>query len=136
MAHNLQYSTSLQNAQQDAITTAMGTSAKIRIYDGTQPAGPDTAVSTQTMLVELTGNASAFAGAASGGVLTLSSITSGTAAATGTASWFRMLTSGSTAHIDGSVGVTGSTSDLELDNTSIASGQTVSATGWTLTNGQ
>jgi hypothetical protein len=70
MANNLKYSAALKNAKLDALTTQVGTSAKLRIYDGSQPASPDTAVSSQTLLVEFTCNASAFAGAASGGVLT------------------------------------------------------------------
>jgi hypothetical protein len=108
MASNLKYSASLKNAQQDAITTKLGASALINIYNGTQPASPDTAVSSQTLLATLTCNAT-FAPAASNGVLTLNSITSGTGTAgagAGTAAtWFRITTSGGTAHVDGTCGV-------------------------------
>jgi hypothetical protein len=137
MASNLKYSASLKNAQQDAITTKLGASALINIYNGTQPASPDTAVSSQTLLATLTCNAT-FAPAASNGVLTLNSITSGTGTAgagAGTAAtWFRITTSGGTAHVDGTCGV-GSGYDMNfVGSASIATGQTVSDSSFTLTN--
>lgn len=137
MALNLQYSTALQNAQQNAITTTVGASCLIKIYDGSQPAGPDTAVGAQVLLAELTGNAT-FAPSASGGVLTLNSITSDSSAnATGTPSWFRITTSGGTAHIDGTAGASGCDLNLTgLSGGAITAGQTVGVTSWTLTNGQ
>lgn len=136
MALNLKYSATLKNAQQDAITTTLGATAKLLIYSGTQPANPDTAISSQVLLATLTCGAT-FAPAASGGVLTLSSVTSGTgtagAAGGTTATWFRLTTTGGTVgHIDGTVGIT--TSDLNLNNTSIATGQTVAVTAFTITN--
>jgi len=134
MALNLKYSALLRNAKLDAITTQVGTSALIRIYDGSQPATPETAIGAQVLLAELTGNASAFAAAASGGVLTASAITNDSSAnATGTASWFRILTSGATAKIDGTVGV--GTFDMVINNTSIATGQVVSISSLTITAG-
>lgn len=130
----LGYSSTLRNAQLDAITTAAGTSAKLQIYNGTRPATGGTAT---TKLAELTCSASAFAAAASAGVLTLNAVTSDTSAdATGTATWFRITTSGGTFVMDGSVGATGSGADLELDNTSIVAGGTVAiSTPRTITAG-
>lgn len=136
MASNLKYSVSLKNAQQDAITTKLGSAAVLELYSGTQPANPDTAITSQVLLASLTCNAT-FAPAASGGVLTLNSISSGigtAGAGAGTnATWFRMKTSLAVAHIDGSVGISGA--DLNLNNNNIATGQTVSVTSFTLTNG-
>jgi hypothetical protein len=130
----IKYDTTTRNAKLDAVTTRVGTSARLRIYNGTRPANPGTAITSQTMLVELTCNASAFAPAASGGVLTANAISNGTAAATGTASWFRLFQSnGTTAIVDGDVGTSGS--DLNLNNTSIATSQTVSVTSFTVTEG-
>ncbi|MCA6258684.1 MAG: hypothetical protein IM650_11390 [Phenylobacterium sp.] len=130
----IKYATALRNAQLDAVTSQAGTSARLRIYNGTRPANPNTAITSQTMLVELTCNATAFAAAASGGVLTANAISNGTAAATGTASWFRLWQSnGTTPVIDGDVGTSGS--DLNLNNTSIATGQTVSVTSFAITDG-
>lgn len=137
MANNLKYSATLRNAQQDAITSTVGGSALLRIYSGSQPATPETAIGAQVLLATLTCNAT-FAPGAAGGVLTLNSITNGTGTAGAgggtTATWFRLLTSGAVAHIDGTVGTSGS--DLNLNNTSIATGQTVSVTSFTITNGQ
>lgn len=40
MASNTKYSAALKNAQQNAITTTLGTSAVIDLYSGTQPVIP------------------------------------------------------------------------------------------------
>ena len=127
----LAYSTTLRNAMLDAITTAAGASALLRIYDGSRPATGGTAT---TLLAELTCNAT-FAPSASSGVLTLNSITQDSSAnATGTATWFRIVKSdGTTFVMDGSVGTSGS--DLNLTTTSITSGQPVSVTSFVITEG-
>ncbi|WP_175980075.1 hypothetical protein [Caballeronia zhejiangensis] len=137
MASNLKYSAALKNAQQNAITSTVGANALINIYAGTQPASPDTAISSQTLLATLTCNAT-FAPAAANGVLTLNGITNGTgtaAAGAGTAAtFFRITTSGGTAHVDGTCGV-GSGYDMNfVGSASIATGQTVSDSSFTLTN--
>lgn len=130
----IKYDTTTRNSMLDALTTRAGTSALLRIYNGSRPANVGTAITSQTLLVALTCNASAFAAAASGGVLTASAITNGTAAATGTASWFRLFQSnGTTAIVDGDVSTSGA--DLNLNNTSISTGQTVSVTAFTVTEG-
>ena len=49
-AGTLGLSTTLRNAMLDAITTAIGTSGKVRIYSGTRPATGGTAT---TLLAEL-----------------------------------------------------------------------------------
>ena len=133
------YSTTIRNNRltqvQNAIDGGAG-AGLLRIYDGSRPAGPGTAITSQVLLAELTCNASAFAAAASGGVLTLNAITSDSSAdATGTATWFRLLTSGATAHIDGSVTATGGGGDLELSSTSIVTGVVVAISTATLTAG-
>lgn len=132
MASNLKYSTALKNAKLDAITAQVGASALLKIYDGSQPAGPATAITGQVLLATLTCNAT-FAPGASGGVLTANAVASATAGNTSTASWFRLTTSGGTAVIDGTVGT--SSADAIIDNTSIVSGQTVSCTALTVTAG-
>ena len=130
----IKYDTTTRNDMLDELTARVGTSGRLRVYNGTRPANPGTAITSQTMLVELTCNATAFAPAASGGVLTANAISNGTAAATGTASWFRLFQSnGTTAIMDGDVGTSGS--DLNLNNTSIATSQTVSVTSFTVTEG-
>ncbi len=126
----LAYSTTIRNGMLDVITTNVGGSGLLRIYDGSRPA---TGGSATTLLSELTGNAT-FAPGASGAVLTLNSITQDSSAnATGTATWFRWVSSGGTFCIDGNVGTSGS--DLNLTTTSIVSGQPVSVTSFVITEG-
>lgn len=126
----LGYATALRNARLDAITTRAGSNAVLRIYSGTRPA---TGGAETTILAELTCNAT-FAPAASGGVLTLNSITADSSANnTGTATWFRIQSSGAVHVLDGDVGVSGS--DMNLSTTSIVSGATVSITSATITAG-
>ena len=125
-------STTLRNNILDEITGAAGASALLRIYDGTRPA---TGGTVTTLLAELTCNAT-FAPAASGGVLTLNAITADASAnASGTASWFRIVTSGATFVLDGSVTATGAGGDLELSSTSITLADNVSISTATFTAG-
>lgn len=131
MALNFKITTAAANAMLDGLASHLGESCKLRIYDGTQPAGPGTAITSQVLLAELTLNADAFAAAANG-VLTANAITSDASAdATGTATWFRLLTSGGTAVCDGSVGTSGC--DLNLNSTAITAGGTVAVTSLTIT---
>jgi hypothetical protein len=126
----LAYSAAVRNAMLDAITTAAGGSALLSIYDGTRPA---TGGAATTLLAQLTCNAT-FAPSASGGVLTLNAITQDSSAnATGTATWFRITTSGATHVLDGNVGTSGS--DLNLSSTAIVSTQPVSVTSFVITEG-
>lgn len=131
MALNPKRANAAVNAAADAVTVLLN-SGKLRIYDGTQPSTADTAITTQTLLAELTFNSTAF-GAASGGVATANSITADSSAnATGTASWFRAVKSdGTTPVFDGSVGT--SSADLVLNSVAISSGAQVSVTAFTYT---
>lgn len=136
MSSNVKLSALTKNARLDAITTKVGANGVLNIYSGTQPASPDTAISTQVLLATLALNAT-FAPPASAGVLTMNAISSGTgsvaAGSGGTpAAWFRITNSGGTAVIDGTVGLTGS--DLNINNLSIATGQTVSVASGTITD--
>jgi hypothetical protein len=133
MAANIKYSIVLNQARLAAIVTAIGSAGTLKIYDGTQPASPDTAVGAQVLLSTHTCG-SPFAPASSSAhpsVLTANSIGSATAGNTSTATWFRIASSGGTAGVDGSVGT--SSADLILNSTSITSGQTVSITSLTAT---
>ena len=67
MALNLKYSLALKNAQMDAITSTIGGLAELKFYTGAQPATPDTALGSQTLLASLVGNAT-FAPAAVAGL--------------------------------------------------------------------
>lgn len=126
----LAYVTTLRNSMLDTITSAIGGSGLLRIYDGTRPA---TGGSATTLLAELALSATSAPGAASG-VLTFNSITQDASAnASGTATWFRLTTSGGTAVVDGNVGTSGS--DLNMTTTTIVAGQPVSVTSFVITEG-
>ena len=129
MASNLKYSNGTRDAQQQGLITYAGSGAIIHIYDGTQPSNANTAISGQTLLVSLT--ISGSFGTDSNGTITLSSVSNGTAVATGTGQFFRIVKAdGTTVVMDGSVGT--SSADMILNNTSIASGQTVSISSGTI----
>ena len=132
MASNLQYSNGTRDAQQQGLITYAGSNAIIRIYSGTQPANANTAISTQTLLVSL--NISGAFGTDSNGTLTFSTINNGTAVASGTASFFRIVKSdGTTVIMDGSIGT--SSADLVLNTTTIATNDTVAITSGTIVRG-
>ena len=125
----LAYSTTLRNSMLDAITTAVGASGKLRIYDGARPA---TGGAATTLLVELPLSAT-FAPASSGGVLTANAITSAVSVASSTATGFRIVTSGGAFVYDGSVAA--AASDLNLSTTTITSGVTVAVSSLVITEG-
>jgi hypothetical protein len=131
MANSPRISNETANAEADA-TTALAATGYLRIYDGTQPATADTAITTQVLLAELRFGSPAF-GAASAGVSTANAVTGDASAnATGTAAWFRALKSNGTSPIyDGSVGTSGA--DLNLGSVAIQAGAAVDVTGFTYT---
>lgn len=125
MALNSKTRVASRNAALDAALDVLN-GGKLRIYDGTQPTDADTALSGQTILAELALNATAFA-AASGGSKTANAITADSSAdATGTATWFSLLTSANVRVIDGTVGT--ATSNLILNSVAISAGANVSVT--------
>ena len=131
MASNLKYAATTKNNKLNQITTSIGTSGNLVIYSGTQPTNPDTGLSGNTVLATLPLSAT-FAAGASGGVLTANTITSATASATGTATFFSLQTSGAVRIVDGTVGTSGS--DLNLNTVSIVSGANVAVSSLTITS--
>lgn len=129
----VQWGTTLRNALLDQIETTIGTSAKIQVLTGAQPANCATA-SSGTLLVEFD-LASDWASNASAGSKALSSTPiSATAVAAGTAGYYRIFDSTlTTCHEQGSITATGGGGDVTIDNTTIANGQTVQITSWTKT---
>jgi hypothetical protein len=104
-------------------------SGTIKIYTGSQPAV--NGAITGTLLATLTFSSTAFANAtATGGVAsaTANTITSGTAGNTGTAGYFALVSSGSVVIATGTCGTSGA--DLNLNTTSVVSGNTVSITSF------
>jgi hypothetical protein len=114
----------------------------LNIYAGSQPTDANTAVSGQTLLATLTFSSPAFAAATASGspgskvvTATANAIGSATSVGSGTASWFRVLTSGSAAVLDGSAGTSGC--DLNLSSTAITGGgQTVSVSSFSISQNE
>lgn len=131
----LQYSTAVRNARLDVVESTIGASAVLKIRTGAAPANCATADSG-TVLASLT-LPSDWMAAASGGTKAKSGTWEDTSAdATGTAAHFRLYASdGTTCHAQGTVTITGGGGDMTVDNTSFASGQAFSVTGFTLTAG-
>lgn len=128
----IQYSDGVRNAQLDAVESTTGTSARLIIRTGAQPATCATADSGSVLATIVC--PSDWMAAASGGTKAKSGTWSVAASGTGTAAHFRIKDSGeTTCHMQGSVGQ--GTGDLSLDNTSIASGQTVTISTFTITAG-
>lgn len=101
----------------------------IKFYAGAQPA--EDAADSATLLGTVTFSATAFA-SSSGGTATANSITGGTAVATGITGHHDLCKSDGTVVGTGTVGVTGSGADLELNTTAIVSGAPISIDGYTL----
>lgn len=131
----IQLSTAVRNARLDVIESTIGVSAVLKIRTGAAPADVATADSG-TVLATLTLPSDWMAAASSGAKALAGTWQDASADATGTAAHFRIYASdGTTQHIQGTVTATGGGGDLTLDNTSIASGQSVTITGFTLTDG-
>ncbi|MGW4422536.1 hypothetical protein [Streptosporangium sp. NPDC004631] len=127
-------STAARNAACDAVVDladAGSGAAKIRVYTGTQPAGPGTAITTETLLAEFTLADPAFGSAASGVATLASTPRATTGVAAGTATWFRMLDSDNVAILDGSAGTSGT--ELILNTATVSIGVAVSLTSMTVT---
>lgn len=130
---SLTFSATLRSDRADAITAAIGSGAKIRIYSGTRPVHVSDAI-TGTLLAEATGG-TPFAPSASSGVLTANPVTGDSAAdASGTATHFRIFKSdGTTAVLDGSVTATGGGGDMTMPSTTITAGEPVAVSSIIIT---
>ena len=130
-----QFSTGARNAALDAIETAIGTAAVLKIRTGAAPANCGTADSG-TVLATMTLPSDWLAAAASGSKAKSGTWQDTSADATGTAAHFRIYASdGTTCHIQGSVTATGGGGDMTLDYTSIASGQSVTISSFQIDAG-
>jgi len=130
------FATALRNARADAITTFIGASGFLRVYDGTPPANANTVLSGNTLLAELALSAT-FAPAASGGVLTANAIANDASANnTGTASFYRLLRSdGTTVSEQGTVTATGGGGDMTFNTVSFVAGGPVAVSSFVSTEG-
>jgi hypothetical protein len=131
----LQYSVAVRNARLDAVESTIGTSAILKIFDGTKPADCATA-DAGTVLATLSLPSDWMAAASGGAKAKAGTWQDASADATGTAAYFRIYASdGTTCGMQGSVTVTAGGGDMTVDNTSFASGQSFTVTAFTLTSG-
>ena len=129
-----QTSDTVANAMLDAFETAIGTSAVLKIYDLTAgaPANCGAAI-TGTVLATLSLPSDWMAAASSRSKAKSGTWQDASADAAGTADFFRLFASdGTTCHAQGTVTVTGGGGNLTLDNTSIASGQSITITSFSI----
>lgn len=131
----LQFSATVRNAMLDAIETAIGSTAVLKIRSGSVPANCATA-DAGTVLATLTLPADWMAAASAGAKSKSGTWEDTSADATGTAGHFRIYASdGTTVHAQGTITATGGGGDMTLDNTSITAGQVVTITSFSFTAG-
>lgn len=131
----IQFSVAVRNARLDAIETTIGVSAVLKIRTGAAPATCATADSG-TVLATLSLPSDWLAAASSGSKAKSGTWQDSSADATGTAAHFRIYASdGTTCGIQGTVTATGGGGDMTVDNTSFATAQNFTVTGFTLTDG-
>lgn len=129
-----QESVAVRNAKLDAIETAIGTAALLKIFSGAEPANcaasdPSGLLATLTLPSDWMANASAGSKAKTGSW-------TGSGSGAGTAASFRIYDSGAVAcHIQGTVTATGGGGDLTLDNVSIAVSQAITVNTFAITAG-
>jgi len=104
---------------------------EIRCYTEPRPADPDTAITTQTLLV--TFEVPDPAGTVTDGILTGAAIDQAMIAADGTPVWARLVDSSGVVIGDADVGLTGGGAFVQLDNLDLVEGGYVSVTAFGIT---
>lgn len=127
----IQFGTAVRNARVNAIEATVGTSPKLQIRSGAQPANC-AAADSGVLLAELTLPID-WENAGSGGAVTLNGTWTGSCTTPGTAAHFRLKDSaGAICHMQGSVGFL--SGDLSLDDNTLDLDQIVTITGFTITD--
>jgi hypothetical protein len=115
-----------------AAIDAGGGAGTIKIYTGTMPATPATAIGVQVLLGTLT--FSDPAGSETGGTLTMSAITQDSSADnTGTATWARIADSTGTAVMDIDITTTGGGGVMQMNTTNLVIGGPILISSFVLT---
>ena len=131
----IQLSAAVRNARLDAIETAIGVSAILKIRTGAPPANV-AAAATGTVLATVNLPSDWMAAASAGSKAKSGTWEDTSADATGTAAHFEITASdGTTRHMQGTVTLTGGGGDMTVDNTSFVAAQAFTVTGFTLTDG-
>lgn len=115
----------------DAIDGGAG-AGKLQLYNGTRPA-TGAAITTETLLGTLT--FSDPCGVSASGVLTFSAVTDGTALATNTISWARIVDSTDAFVLDLSCTATGGGGDIEFSSLAVVEFGAITVTGGAFTEG-
>jgi hypothetical protein len=128
----IQLSTTARNAILNAIETAVGTAAVLKIRTGAAPANCGTADSG-TVLASLSLPSDWMSDAAAGSKALTGSWADASADASGNAEHFRLYASdGTTCHMQGTVTVTGGGGDMTVAAVAITATQPVTVTAFTL----
>lgn len=132
---SVQYSVAVRNGKLDAVPTAIGASAILKIRTGAQPANC-AAADSGTVLATLNLPATYMAAASGGTAAKTGTWEDASADAAGTVGHYRIYASdGVTCHEQGSVTATGGGGDMTVDNAVFAAGQDFLITGYTKTSG-
>lgn len=133
----LQFSVGLRNKRGNAIETEIGTAPQLQVRSGSKPANC-AAADSGTLLCSMTLPSDWYNAFASGASTKLGTW-SGLGVAAGTAGHFRIRKPGSpnSVEIQGNITPASSspTAEMEIDNASIAIGQTVTVTLFSITEG-
>lgn len=128
-------SVTVRNARLDAIETAIGTSAVLKIRTGAPPTNIADADSG-SVLATLNLPSDWMAAASSGSKALTGTWQDTSADGTGDAAHFRVYASnGTTQHMQGTVTISGGGGDMEVDNDSFVTGQSFTVTAFDLTDG-
>jgi hypothetical protein len=131
----IQYSVAVRNAMLDTIESTIGTSARLKIFDGAMPANC-AAADAGTLLADLTLPSDWMAAASAGSKAKSGTWSDSSADGTGTADYFRVYEStATTCHIQGTVTATGGGGDMTVDNINFAAAQAFTVNTFTLTRG-
>ena len=135
----ISYSNTVKDAKNDAVEVTIGTSPKLRIYNGTPPANASAALAGNTLLAE--GSLpSDWMSNSSGGVKSKTgtwTLTGQSGAGAGTAGTFYRVydSAGTTSHEQGTFTASGGGGDMTIDNNSIANAQSITVATYTKTAG-
>ena len=127
----INFNQNLKLSRVTAIATAIGNSATLNIYTGTQPAGPDTAASGTLLCSLPLSSPPATEALGANAVLTFNALTQTNASNTGSAGWARIANSTGFGIVDLDVGT--SATSVILNTLSITSGGPVAVSSATIT---
>lgn len=127
----IQLSVTVRNARLDAIEDAIGANPVLKIRTGAPPAST-AAADTGTVLASLDLPANWMQDASGGSKAKAGTWEDLTADASGTAGHYRIYDSGGTAHLQGTITVSGGGGDMTVVSTSISAGQVVTVSSFVI----